>query len=224
MELATFVVVLWSIASCGGTGPEPVVPDTVAETGAEAVSDYRAGNYVLYRYEGSALEQPVDLREEVLEQKGLRLTIEVTATRGEESRQWIQVVTDTAENRSNNVIDELYEVVDGERRRLPNVDNEDAFRLYGWTLPPMCSGPADSKPTEVREVSITGEKHDCSCERAEQMCDDRSTNFEICDCESFLWTHAEGTITDAETNQVLWSIRVVEHGRDLPGGGTKSEK
>lgn len=46
----------------------------------------------------------------------------MTAQRGDARRQWIQVVTDTADNRENNVVDALYEIVDGERRELDAAD------------------------------------------------------------------------------------------------------
>ena len=87
---------------------------------AHPSTHYRVGDFVVYSYTGEALPQPVTLREEIVQREGLRLHIQVEARRGSQVRRWVQVVTDTAENQANNFIDELYELIGTERRRLAN--------------------------------------------------------------------------------------------------------
>lgn len=102
MRQRAWVVFVYAaiIVSCGG-------PQFPAETRAGSTTRYRPGDYIVYRYSGSYSEQPVFLEERIERVEGNRLWIHVIASRGEERREWIQVVTDTAENQEHNRIDEL---------------------------------------------------------------------------------------------------------------------
>ncbi|MGE0787482.1 MAG: hypothetical protein AB7S26_17545 [Sandaracinaceae bacterium] len=126
--------------------------------------EHRVGDRVRYVYTGLFTDDPVTLEEEITEADGLRLTMTVQAHRGPEVRTWIQVVTDTAENRERNVVDELYEVRGSDWVRLANEDNHDLVALYGWTLPD-CEPPVAPLPSEERTLSVGESTFHCDCER-----------------------------------------------------------
>lgn len=111
------ILVTIACLGCAAAGPsvEPLTAAGVAGARQPGpATRYRVGDYIVYRYSGAFSTAPVLLREGVRAQQGNRLRIDVTLTRGDEVRRWIQVLTDTAENQQNNVIDGLYEVIDGE--------------------------------------------------------------------------------------------------------------
>lgn len=172
--------------------------------GATPASNHRVGNFVVYEYAGSYAEQPTTLREEVVAVDGLELEIEVTARRGDELRRWVQVVTDTTENRDDNVVDALYEIVDGQRRELEPSGSE-LLRLYEWTLPD-CGPPVEPMPPSQREV----ESFPCECQRQQMQCGEEQAVFESCDCPDFVWIHAFAEVRRAD--DVYWRMQVREHG------------
>jgi hypothetical protein len=186
-------------------------PTAGGEEGA-ATTRHELGGYVVYRYEGTYTAAPVTLEETITALDGLRLTIEVTATRGDESRRWIQVVTDTEENRRNNVVDELYEVIDGERRALDAHDVRELLRLYAWTLP-SC-GPFEEPPDpEPRSIDIGGASHECRCVPARTICDGAAATSITCECPDFAWGNAYGeVILDGAEGEPMWRVRVTESG------------
>jgi hypothetical protein len=197
--------------------PRPVEP-TTAEAAVsppprsdEAATRYREGDYVVYRYEGRFSETPVQLVEEVTRTEGNRLWIRVVARRGSEVRQWVQVVTDTVANRDANVIDELYELREGQEIPLVNEANADLLRLYEWTLPD-CQGATEGAAMSGEPVEITGESFDCTCTTATQSCAGEPASVEVCECPGFLWSHARALITHEGVPEPFWSMRVVEHG------------
>ncbi len=178
-------------------------------------SGHRVGDMVVYEYSGAFAAVPVVLREEITAADGARLTITVTARSGDERREWVQVVTDTRENRTNNVVDELYEVVDGERVRLENEGNQDLMRLYEWTLP-SCQPPAEPLPPEERTVAIGADRFRCTCDRQAMACGDAPSTMTTCECPEFLWGHGFGEVRETETGEVYWQVRVLEHERGEP--------
>lgn len=203
MRNSPWVALVWLLTAVGCGGSQ--VP-------TETMTRYQPGDYVVYRYSGSYSEQPVTLEERIDRAEGNRLWIHVTAYRGDEQREWIQVVTDTPENQERNAIDELYEVRGGHHVRLSNEDNRDLLRLYSWTLPP-CEGDLDIHATETRSMTIVGARFECNCVAATQMCSNRPAQMEACDCPQFLWTHASANIHVAEASIALWDVEVIEHGR-----------
>jgi hypothetical protein len=182
-----------------------------AEQRAEQGSRYRVGDFVVYRYTGSFSEQPVVLRERVIDKQGQRLTIEVTAERGQQRRGWIQVVSDTAENREKNRIDELYELTAGKRQRLPNADNADLLRLYAWTLPP-CTGPEQAAGKVDMELPVTGVRFKCTCKRSQRTCAGKPAQIEICECPDFVWMHASGEVHALDDPELIWKAEVERFG------------
>lgn len=173
---------------------------------------YTVGDYVVYEYTGSALEAPVRLEEQVLAVEGLRLTIRVEATRAGERRAWKQVVTDTPHNRNNNVVDELYEIVDGQERALDATNQAELYRLYAWVVPPMQGEPTDvSKLT--REVDVAGTPLQANCSTGQVTVAEQPARFTFCDAEAFLWTHAWTEITHAETGDLLFGMEVTDSGQ-----------
>jgi len=214
MRIALSLVFGWVLCGCGAAGPtnsaEPLANTSSAapRSGAEQPSSaYAVGDRVVYSYDGSFSERPVVLTEEVVAVEGLQLTITVSVTRGSDELHWIQVVTDTPDNRDNNVIDELYEVVDGERVRLANEGMTDIMRLYAWTLPP-CGPPVEPLSAETREVMIAGMQTSCTCERQRMQCDGQTSEMTSCDCPDFVWAHGYGEVTRRDEHLPFWRVRV----------------
>lgn len=171
---------------------------------------YRVGDFIVYRYSGAFTAEPVLLREEIVSQEGNRLEIDVTATRGEERRRWIQVVTDTPENQSGNVVDELYEVVGGERKRLDNPGNRELLRLYEWTvLTP--DGPATETGSERRTIRLAGKAFDCEVRLGSIPWRGRPLRLETSRCPDLVWTHGPARFWEDGKGDV-WRAEIVELG------------
>lgn len=175
-------------------------------------SRHRKGDFVHYRYSGTYTVAPVDLVEQVTDQHNLLLAIEVRATRGTESRNWVQIVTDTEFNQKNNVVDALYIVENGARRKVKNVNNNDLYVLYDWTyvVPegvPTALGEADVERT------IGGAKYACHARRGKTHLKGKPVRFEEVDCKDFLWMHADSTFTDEASGEIAYRAEIVEVGR-----------
>ena len=174
-------------------------------------TQYRVGGFVVYSYTGEALPQPVTLRKEIVQRDGLRLHIQVESRRGSRVRRWVQVVTDTAENQANNVIDELYELIGTERRRLANKDNRDVYRLYEWTFPPSLKGRDKTTPFS-RTVSIENRPMSADCQRRPGAVGGTPAIMENCTSRAFLWTNISGRLYRESDNTTLWQVSVETYG------------
>ena len=178
--------------------------------GAESTR-YREGDRIVYRYGGEALAAPVELEERIVEVEGLRLRIAVTARREGETRRWIQIVTDTEENRASNHVDRLYELdADGTEHLLENEGGEDLRELYGWTLPDVDFGEPGDETTTTEDRTIAGERFSCEIGRTPLPSIGPEASIELSDCPALVWTHGPGVLRDGE--RVLWSVEVVELG------------
>jgi hypothetical protein len=197
------VALVAAVAGCAASPREPT------RSAVAAATRYRVGDRVVYRYGGATLHAPVMLTERIVAQTGNRLEIEVTAVRGEETRQWVQLVTDTPENQRNDVIDELYEVVDGQRRRLSNEGNRDVMRMYEWTLPAM-EGALRFERNDAVTIDFGGQRHTCTRETNRATIAGRPARFIRHTCPSFLWTNGPALFRDDENGEVLWQVEVVE--------------
>lgn len=195
------------VAGCATGMHQPTASGRAGET------RFRQGNFVLYRYTGAAVTAPVTLKESIVSQDGNRLVIDVVAKRGSEERHWEQVVTDTPENEANNVVDELYEYVGGERRHLLNTGNRDLFRLYEWTLI-VPDEPAHDKRASRTVTSFGG--HSFSCEHREALTawKGRPVHYEAYECPAFLWTHGPQRFW-SDTDGDALKVEVVEFGTSL---------
>ena len=193
--------------SCG-SGPRPAAQ---AVSHPDTSTRFRVGDYVVYHYTGLFTSEPVELRERISAREGKRLTIDVVATRGSEQRHWEQVVTDTPENERENVVDELYEHVGAERRKLANVGNADLMRLYSWTvLQP--DGKASDVHTE--KAMLTMGRDDFTCDRTfgKNTWHGRKVQFESFECPQFLWSHARARFWDDGTGEEILRVDVTESG------------
>lgn len=228
------LVVFVALTACSGpdatpdsklteSSAETVAPDDTTESppedtvepapDASAEPAYEVGDYIVYRYTGSFTDEPVTLRKEVIARDGIELEIKVTATRGDASRSWIQVVRDTPDNRAHHPVETLYEIVDGERVERENAWNDDLFRLYEWTLPPCEGEETDRKETE-KTIEIAGESYSCTCRSAVQPCPDEPARLEACQCEEFLWTNAPSSAVEVDSGDDVWRLEVVETGSE----------
>jgi hypothetical protein len=147
----------------------------------------------------------------VLEVDGTRLSIEVSAQRGDETRRWLQIVTDTPDNREHNVVDELYEVIGDEHRKLDNADNRDLLRLYEWTLPP-CHGDSQHAGHVKLEMPVAGARLRCTCAKVLRKCNEEPAQVETCECPDLAWLHASGQATALDDGEVIWKMELTRFG------------
>jgi hypothetical protein len=190
------------VAGCGG-----------APHGAVAATRFREGDRIVYRYDGEALEAPVELEERIVEVDGLRLRIAVTARRGDEVRRWVQLVTDTAENRESNHVDRLYALdEDGTEHLLENEGGEDLRELYGWTLPDVEWGTPGDEVVTNETRTFAGATYACAIGRTPLPSVGEHAVIELSDCADLVWTHGPGHLRDGE--RTLWSVDVLELGAD----------
>jgi len=193
--------------ACGGASGASESATTTGDQDAAPLTRYQIGDTVTYEYAGAFSEAPVVLTETIESVEGAQLRIRVDATRGDETRQWIQVVTDTEENRDANVIDALYEVRDGEEVLLENEGNRDLLRLYAWTLPP-CRGPSEAVGSETRDIDVAGTSLSCECKTVTMTCADEPAQMTTCDCPDFVWTHGGGRVVLDGQEEPFWSMTV----------------
>jgi len=172
---------------------------------------YRLGYFVVYQYGGPALAEPVSLREEVTAQEGDRLRLDVTATRKSGTRAWVQVLTDTPENQRKNVVDAVYEKVDGRFVKLENKKNRDLYRLYEWTLF-MPDKPMHDVTQESCREDVAGKRLVCTCTFGLTTFKGTSVRFKESECADFLWTHGPGDVWPVVGEPVFF-VEVVEAGR-----------
>lgn len=191
------------VAGCGG----------VVMRADDGPTRYRLHDRIVYRYAGSVLPAEVLLEERITDVNGNRLRIEVTARRttaeGDEVRRWIQVVTDTEDNRTADRVDELYEVdAEGNATRLSNEDNEDLLELYEWTLPAVEWGDPGEERRTTEELELAGQRYRCevSVTPLPSLGDD--TSMSLSECPDLVWTNGPGRLVRG--GEVLWSVDVVE--------------
>jgi len=177
-----------------------------------ARTHYRLGDYVVYRYQGPGLAEPVTLREEIAAQEGNRLRIDVTATRASGERRWAQVLTDTPANQQANRVDAVYERLEGGFVKLANENNRDLYRLYEWTVFTP-DKPASGLAKAQCEREILGHKLTCRCTTAQSAWKGAVLFYEDTECPEFLWTHGSSRFTDAATGEDVLRVDVVEQGR-----------
>lgn len=197
LRCASLILLVPLLAACATTEQNVSSSDPRATAPS---TRYRQGDFIVYRYSGAFSSAPVTLREEVRAQEGNRLRIDVTATRGAEERRWIQVLTDTPENQRNNVIDALYELIDGKPVKLEHKDNRDAFRLYEWILV-MPEGRATDLQQGPCERVLGGTRSACTCTTGKNSWPGRAIHFEEAECPDFLWTHADGRFWDPSSGE-----------------------
>jgi len=211
------VMLLGPSFGCAGARAIDSTPSSPADASSTTPSlgatRYQVGDYVLYRYSGAFTPSPVTLRERIMKQEGNRLTIDVVVERGGEQRRWRQVVTDTPENEKNNVVDELYEIVDGAPRKLTNANNEDVFRLYAWTVFIPEQKARDVRVSRAR-ASFGGQSFDCERTEGRNVWRGRPIRFEAFDCPDFVWTHGPARFWDEQNGTDVSRVEVVEFGRE----------
>lgn len=199
----------WAVALLflGACGKAPKTPEKGVPT-----TKYRVGDFVAYQYIGDFSAEPVTLREQVMAQEGNRLRIDVTAQRGKEVRQWVQVVTDTPDNEKSNAVDALYEMRNGTYQRLSNEQNRELLRLYEWVLidPDEEMSEVTSEPCDVE---LVGQRFTCTCMEGVNRYKGRPVVALDTDCPDFLWTHGPGGFRYAENGDPVLEVDVVEFGR-----------
>lgn len=173
---------------------------------------YRVGDYVVYRFSGSMLASPLLMREEVTDQDGDRLTIEVSVTRdGETLRHWAQELIDTPENQAANHIEALC-VFEGAACHEQPV--EMLPQLYAETVV-----SPDAPPTGITEATETRPigplQLECRVRRGQALFGGRPATFEELRCPDFLWTNGNAAFVDAQTGDFLLQVDIAEFGSPL---------
>lgn len=200
---ATLAALLALVAGCGA----------VQMSADDGPTRYRLHDRIVYRYAGALLPAEVLLEERITDVNGNRLRIEVTARRttaeGEEVRRWIQVVTDTEDNRTADRVDELYEIdAEGHATRLPNEGNEDLLELYEWTLPAVEWGePGDERRT-TEELELSGQRYRCEVSTTPLPSVGEDATMSLSECPELVWTNGPGRLLRG--GEVLWSVDVIE--------------
>lgn len=205
-RLVMSMALLTTLAGCAGLAPPQTAPRDPSGT------SYRPGDYVVYRYTGAFTPRPVTLSEQVIKQQGSRLEIYVLAERGDERLEWVQVVTDTPDNQKNNMLDELYLLEHGQRVRLQNRNNEDALRLFRWTMI-MPEGRPRDRELEPCEKYFGGRTFVCFCETGDNTWRGEEIAFEATRCPGFLWTHGPARMWFTDSEQIVYKMEVKEFGR-----------
>lgn len=173
---------------------------------------YRVGDYVVYRYAGSHVGEPILLREEITDQEGDHLTIEVTLTRnGEVVRHWAQEVEDTPENQAENRIHALC-VFDGA------ACHEQPIEMLPQLYADLALTP-DGSPQNVEEITETRPvgplQLACGVRRGDTTVGGRAVRFEELRCPEFLWTNGNAAFVDAQTGDFVLTVDVAEFGSPL---------
>ncbi len=197
----------------GPTSSAEVDPQPTSETTPPSTSRYRAGDFIVYRYTGSALDSEVRLSEKVIAREGLKLEIEVVARRGGKERRWIQVVTDTPKNQKTNKVDELFEIVDGNRVKLNSEDPKELYRLYAWVVPPLQGKPQRLRK-ETRQLMVAGKATTARCGVFSVKAGGRDAEMVDCESDELVWTNALTLITAG--SETLYRMDVVDVGRRAP--------
>jgi hypothetical protein len=194
---------LFAVAGCGA----------VQMRADDGPTRYRLHDRIVYRYAGSLLSSEVLLEERITDVNGNRLRIEVTARRatdaGEEVRRWIQVVTDTEDNRTADRVDELYELdAEGHATRLSNEGNEDLVELYEWTLPAIEWGEPGEERRATEELEISGQRYRCEVSTTPLPSVGEDATMSLSECPELVWTNGPARLVRG--GEVLWSVEVVE--------------
>lgn len=174
---------------------------------------YRVGDYVTYRFSGSRFAAPLLMREEVTDQDGDRLTIEVTVTQegGAIVRRWAQELIDTPENQASNHIEALC-VFDGEACHDQPV--ETLPQLYADVIVSPDAPPTNvSETTETRPIGPL--QLACRVRAGDTTIGGRPTRFEELRCPEFLWTNGNAAFVDVETGDFVVQVDIVEFGSPL---------
>lgn len=214
------MVGLLLVQGCSTTsGPTPSRPPSTrpasAPTSRAAAppTRYRQGHWVLYRFSGAYSKQPMQLCERIVKREGNRLEIEVTSTRGDQRRVWIQAVTDTPQNQQSNTLDALFVVEDGRRRRVPLGH---VMKLYSWMLLQLEGKPAELKtaPTQLR---FGGQRFACTVKSGLRAWRGEPARFSFSACPGFLWTKGPARVWNPETGEDIYRGEVVGFGLQNKG-------
>jgi hypothetical protein len=174
---------------------------------------YRVGDYVVYRFSGSRFATPLLLREEVTDQDGDRLTIEVTVSQegGAIVRRWAQELIDTPENQAANRIEALC-VFEGDACHEQPV--ETLPQLYADVVVSPDAPPTNvSESTETRPIGPL--QLECSVRSGDTTIGGRPTRFEELRCPEFLWTNGNAAFVDVGTGDFVVQVDIAEFGSPL---------
>lgn len=138
--------------------------------------------------------------------------MKVTIDRGEQINTWYQVVVDTPENREQNNVEELYRIIDGEKKILTGDKEIIILSLYEWVLPPQGEIIGETVVTSEDVILPHGRTVTAKCSHNKQIIDGRSVDTKHCFSPEFLWYHISYTMACSENRQVLFAMRILDCG------------
>ena len=193
----TFACTL-SGSTLGGLGGEP-----------EATGSLRVGDFVVYRYSGLFSPDPVTLRMEVLSREGDAIEIEYLMGRGEERRQWIEIL-DVGLEREFPTLKALFEVVDGQRVSRPTSDQN---QMLEWSRPQLDGFPREMRPAATVTLRIAGKPHECEVSRGTGQVDGQAISISTFQCPLFPWWNPGSEMVFVETGRPFHVMEVVDYSR-----------
>lgn len=177
---------------------------------------FRVGDYVVYRSSGAAVGEPLLVREEITDQDGERLTVEVTLSReGQTLRRWAQELIDSPAHRAaplGAVPLEALCVFEGEACLEQPIEALSSL-VAGLLVTP------EEEPTNVTQTHETRPigplQLECEVRRGETRVAGRAARFEELHCPDFLWGSGPSAFVDADNGDFLLQRDVVEFGSPL---------
>lgn len=190
--LMMLAIVAASAAAAGCRRPHATQP-TAPRPSARAMhpTQYRPGEFVAYGFTGKAVPKPTMIREEIVDQSPAGIVLDVVIQRE---------ATDT-EDRQH-----FKKTIDAKAVDLPR------FTAWSLLVPDSPPDEDDKKTSEI--VELAGQKVRCEITHGTMKVRGRKIRYVTSACPDFLWTHGPARYWDAETNETLLSIEVVEIGKE----------
>ena len=171
------------------------------------------GDWVVYRYHGTLVPEPITLSEWVVARSGQQITIRVRWHQSGREREWEMLLTDTPQNRAKNRTDRLFAIEANGLRELPNNDAE-LLRLFEGTYA-IPETPLQRISTDCVHVTLCGVEHQCNITTSLTRVAGREAYWRDRQCPRFPWQDAGVEITSLRDGTVLLASHVAACGRRM---------
>jgi hypothetical protein len=161
------------------------------------------GEYIVFRFEGLFTPAPVVVRQEVLDRRGNRMVIDVHVERAGEQLHFVHIARD-APSPAPYQVEEAYQVVGGQRRRLDAASH--LRQLRAWTEPAL-----DAAPAFTHRSSVENHLGRCSADWHDGVWRGRKVSLGRYHC-GLPWPQALGEVTDPVGGDRILEASVVERG------------
>lgn len=172
---------------------------------------FRVGDYVVYRFSGNYTEHPVVLRKEVLDRKGDRVTFDVTATRGTDSRHWTEAEDMGVRDPKKRTDAEVHEYIGGVPQKVSNENNDALSRLYSWIS--LTAGAEDMDPEKSEGTQdVAGTSFNCTIREGLIIWHRDTLKFRLFECPEFVWFDGGSQYWNNRFGDNILKSEVVEFG------------